>query len=160
MTSFITVYDRFFGKITDDMYLELTPEDTKRDLQSLLIDSIPGFEFPRVKLDFVISSEGEEDASYFESDLSLEEVNIIALLMKNAWLNRQITSIENTRQKYSGSDFKMTSQANHLAKLLTLREESRREEFHMQRLYKRRKYDKDGNIVSNWSSLREKSALD
>lgn len=160
MTSFITVYDRFFGKITDDMYLELTPEDTKRDLQSLLIDSIPGFEFPRVKLDFVISSEGEEDASYFESDLSLEEVNIIALLMKNAWLNRQITSIENTRQKYSGSDFKMTSQANHLAKLLTLREETRREEFHMQRLYKRRKYDKDGNIVSNWSSLREKSALD
>jgi hypothetical protein len=109
MTSFITVYDRFFGKITDDMYLELTPEDTKRDLQSLLIDSIPGFEFPRVKLDFVIKSEGEEDASYFESDLSLEEVNIIALLMKNAWLNRQITSIENTRQKYSGSDFKMTS---------------------------------------------------
>ena len=99
MTSFITVYDRFFGKITDDMYLELTPEDTKRDLQSLLIDSIPGFEFPRVKLDFVISSEGEEDASYFESDLSLEEVNIIALLMKNSWLNRQITSIENTRQK-------------------------------------------------------------
>ncbi len=160
MTSFITVYDRFFGKITDDMYLELTPEDTKRDLQSLLIDSIPGFEFPRVKLDFVIKSEGEEDASYFESDLSLEEVNIIALLMKNAWLNRQITSIENTRQKYSGSDFKMTSQANHLAKLLTLREETRREEFHMQRLYKRRKYDKDGNIVSNWSSLREKSALD
>lgn len=160
MTSFITVYDRFFGKITDDMYLELTTEDTKRDLQSLLIDSIPGFEFPRVKLDFVIKSEGEEDVSYFESDLSLEEVNIIALLMKNAWLNRQITSIENTRQKYSGSDFKMTSQANHLAKLLTLREETRREEFHMQRLYKRRKYDKDGNIVSNWSSLREKSALD
>lgn len=156
MTSFETVYDRFFGKITDDLYLELTPEDTQRDLQSLLIDSIPAFEFPKQKLDFVI----EDKETYFESNLTNEEINILALLMKNAWLNRQITSIENTRQKYSGSDFKMTSQANHLAKLLELREETRREEFHMQRLYKRRKYDKDGNIKSNWSKLREKSALD
>lgn len=158
MTSFETVYDRFFGKITDDLYLELTPEDTKRDLQSLLIDSIPGFEFPRQKLDFTISE--DKKTAFFESDLTDEEINILALLMKNAWLNRQITSIENTRQKYSGSDFKMTSQANHLAKLLELRKETRREEIHMQRLYKRRKRDENGNIKSNWSVLREKSALD
>ena len=31
MTQFTTVYNRFLGKITDDMYLELTPEDTIRD---------------------------------------------------------------------------------------------------------------------------------
>ena len=31
-TSFTTVYERFLGKITDDMYVELTPEDTVRDL--------------------------------------------------------------------------------------------------------------------------------
>ena len=157
MTKFEAVYDRFFGKITDDMYLELTPEDTQRDLQSLLIDSIPGFEFPRQKLDYSISKEG---AAEFSSDLTDEEINILALLMKNAWLNRQITSLENTRQKYSGSDFKMTSQANHLAKLLVLRDETRREEFHMQRLYKRRKLDENGFVRSNWSKLREKSALD
>lgn len=157
MTKFEAVYDRFFGKITDDMYLELTPEDTQRDLQSLLIDSIPGFEFPRQKLDYSINEEGTAE---FSSDLTDEEINILALLMKNAWLNRQITSIENTRQKYSGSDFKMTSQANHLAKLLVLRNETRREEFHMQRLYKRRKLDENGFIRSNWSKLREKSALD
>ena len=33
------------------MYMELTPEDTMRDLRSLLIDAIPGFEFPRKILD-------------------------------------------------------------------------------------------------------------
>ena len=49
-TKFTTIYDRFLGKITDDMYVELTPEDTLRDLQVLLIDAIPGFEFPRVNL--------------------------------------------------------------------------------------------------------------
>jgi len=33
--------------------------------------------------------------------------------------------------KYSGSDFKMTSQANHLAKLLNALTEARREAHHM-----------------------------
>ena len=79
--------------------------------------------------------------------------------MKQAWVQRQVTSIENTRMKYSGSDFKMTSQANHLSKLLSLLEESRRDSFHMQRLYKRRKLSKDG-YSSNWSVLRESSAID
>ena len=75
------------------------------------------------------------------------------------WVQRQITSIENTRMKYSGADFKMTSQANHLSKLLSLLTECRREAFHMQRLYKRRKLTKEG-YKSNWSSLMDTSALD
>ena len=171
------------------MYLELTPEDTVKDLQNLLIDAIPGFEFPRVNLydydisvvemredeivkeDFVIgvvwndTMELEEiprvlvDRSGFNIELSSEEINILALLMKQAWVQRQVTSIENTRMKYSGSDFKFTSQANHLSKLLSLLEESRRDSFHMQRLYKRRKLSKDG-YSSNWSVLRETSAID
>ena len=49
-TLFATVYNRFLGKITDDMYLELTPADTIKDLQNLVIDAIPGFEFPRKDL--------------------------------------------------------------------------------------------------------------
>ena len=191
MTQFTTVYNRFLGKITDDMYLELTPEDTVRDLQNLLLDAIPGFEFPRCNLydnhievvqiqedlitkeDFVIgvvwneedSSELNEipkvlvERSYFNADLSEEEINILALLMKQGWVQRQVTSIENTRMKYSGSDFKMTSQANHLSKLLSLLEESRRDSFHMQRLYKRRKMTSSG-YQSNWSVLRERNAID
>jgi len=35
-TKFATVYDRFLGKITDDMYVELTPADTIRDLHNLI----------------------------------------------------------------------------------------------------------------------------
>ena len=50
-TLFASVYNRFLGKITDDMYLELTPEDTIKDLQNLIIDAISGFEFPRINLD-------------------------------------------------------------------------------------------------------------
>ena len=172
------------------MYLELTPEDTIKDLQNLLVDAIPGFEFPRVDLynykisviqivedeateeDFIIGVVWNDslddldqipkvlvDRSAFGVELSNEEINILALLMKQAWVQRQVTSIENTRMKYSGADFKMTSQANHLSKLLSLLEESRRDSFHMQRLYKRRKLSSDG-YKSNWSVLRENSAID
>ena len=190
-TPFATVYNRFLGKITDDMYLELTPEDTIKDLRNLLIDAIPGFEFPRKVLsDYAIDTQikpesqlsaedfmigvvwGDLDdelgvdpdvfveASSFNCDLSSEEINILAILMMSAWLQRQITSIENIRMKYSGSDFKMTSQANHLAKLLSLSKEVHRQSHHMQRLYKRRKIVDGGQYESNWSVLRTNSAID
>jgi hypothetical protein len=189
-TLFSAVYNRFLGQITDDLYLELTPEDTLKDLQNLLINSIPGFEFPRKNLydytlevkeinedelmpdEFVLGTVWGElpevsetprvlvDKSRFNVELTQEEINILALLMKQGWVQRQVTSIENTRMKYSGSDFKMTSQANHLSKLLSLLEESRRDSFHMQRLYKRRKIADGGVYASNWSSLMENSALE
>lgn len=173
-TKFASVYNRFLGKITDDMYLELTPEDTMRDLQNLLIDAIPGFEFPRKALDYIISveesTEGEfviksvegisySDNSAFEAELTSEEINILAILMMCSWVQRQVTSIELTRQKYGGTDFKMTSQANHLSRLLALLKECQRQSLHMQRLYKRRKTEKDGTIKSNWSILREDSTM-
>ena len=182
-TQFSEIYNRFLNKITDDMYMELTPEDTIKDLRNLLIDAIPGFEFPRKVIDdyvletlvveenetkpddFIIGviwDELPEDAddeipevlierSYFNAELTSEEINILAILMMCAWLNRQVASIENTRMKYSGTDFKMTSQANHLSKLLSLLAECQRQSHHMQRLYKRRYTDENGEIRSNWT---------
>lgn len=190
-TPFTKVYNRFLGKITDDMYIELTPEDTIKDLQNLIIDAIPGFEFPRKNLmdyeiktavkredelvsdDFVIGvvwgTIPEDDAqipnviieqSSFAAELTEEEINILALLMMCAWVNRQVASIENTRMKFTSSDFKMTSQANHLSKMMNLLTEVQRQSFHMQRLYKRRKITTDGTYASNWSSLRGYSTFD
>lgn len=186
-TPFTEIYNRFLGKITDDMYVELTPQDTIRDLRNMLIEAIPGFEFPRCDLynytlesevkgedevltsDFIIgmlwneTPDGEDgktpkvviEHSNFEVELTSEEINILAILMMCAWVQRQVTSIENTRMKYTGSDFKMTSQANHLSKMIGLLNECQRQSLHMQRLYKRRKTGKDGVYKSNWSILRQ-----
>ena len=190
-TPFTLVYNRFLGKITDDMYMELTPEDTIKDLRRLLIDALPSFEFPRQNImdysikteiidepdvepdDFIIGivwGELPEDntkppqalieRSYFEVELTNEEINIIALIMVHSWLQRQITSIENTRMKYSGTDFKMTSQANHLSKLITLQNDIWRQSHHMQRLYKRRKVSNNGQYISNWSLFGKESATE
>lgn len=176
-TQFTAVYNCFLGKITDDLYIELTPEDTLRDLQALLLNCIPEFEFPRQNLydytlkkeaisadeitenDIAISWSDDKatitvDRSEFGADLTPEEVNILALLMLCGWVQRQITSIEVTRMKYSGTDWKMTSQANHLSKLLSLQDKTKTQTFHMQRLYKRRRPKKDGGYESNWDIYR------
>ena len=183
-TTFVDVYNRFLNQITDDLYVELTPEDTLRDLQNLLIDSLPQFEFPRKNLlDYTINiiyiapdeitdqdfelekiySENEDESvqsikverSSFNCDLTAEEINILSKIMLNGWLQRQITSIENTRMKYSGTDFKMTSQANHLSKLVTLQDKVKQEIHHFQRLYKRRRLTDEGMYESNWDVFKK-----
>ena len=144
-TSFSLIYDDFLSKVTEDMYLELTELDTFRLLEELLITAIPWFEFPRVNLDDYEIDELDEVSTYcgvesngidvaatiysgghFNCALSKEEINILSSYMMVAWLSQQLASVENTRMKYSGSDFKMTSQANHLAKLMELKREAER----------------------------------
>lgn len=203
-TDFSTIYDRFLGKITDDMYMEISQEETLRDLQFLLLDALPGFEFPRFPIyDYVaekdlvivdpaywgdikpimqwndikkvefknslddINSDNFTDnevylvdGSYFNTELTNEEINILAVLMLRGWLTRQINSCEIVRMKYTGTDFKMTSQANHLSKLISLKEEIEQESLHMQRLYKRRRFKEDGGIRSNWDVFGKVSALE
>ena len=69
MTRFTDIYDRFLGKITDDMYVELTPEDTIKDLRNLLIGAIPGFEFPRKDLtDYKILQTVKREDEIVEDD--------------------------------------------------------------------------------------------
>ena len=173
-TSFASVYDSFLSKITDDMYLELSQLDTFQMLEQLLLSAIEKFEFPRVDLtdyelfgasdvnkytgvesdniqvDAILYNEGA-----FNTQLTHEEINILAVYMVVEWLSQQLASVENTRMKYSGTDFKFTSQANHLQKILQMKKDYEREGFHLQRLYKRRKKDADGIMRSTFGQLRQ-----
>lgn len=150
-TTFSDVYTAFFSKITDDMFLQLTLDDTNKILQELLISAIPKFEFPRVDLSYQKKTttkdrRGNINVTYgpFNSKLNDQEINIIATYMVVEWLGQQLASVQNVRMKYSGSDFKFTSQANHMQKILQMKKDYEREGFHLQRLYKRRKKDKKG----------------
>ena len=173
ITSFSLVYDSFLSKITDDMYLELTELDTYRMLEELLLSAIEKFEFPRINLwDYELFEITDEtvyqgvesnyqevqaiiySGGYFNNLLTHEEINILAVYMIVEWLSQQLASVENTRMKYSGSDFKFTSQANHMQKLLQLKKDYEREGFHLQRLYKRRAPDKNGIMKSTFGLLR------
>ena len=104
-TPFSLIYDSFLSKVTDDMYMELDELDTFRMLQELLISAIAKFEFPRVNLyDFEesyiedeevysgVESDDDEVAAliyaggYFNTALTFEEINILAIIMKQSWL--------------------------------------------------------------------------
>ena len=171
-TSFSLVYDSFLSKITDDMYLELTELDTFKMLEELLLSAIEKFEFPRINLwDYELFEVSDEttyngvESNYqdvtaiiyeggcFNNKLTHEEVNILAVYMIVEWLSQQLASVENTRMKYSGSDFKFTSQANHMQKLLQQKKDYEREGFHLQRLYKRRIPDKRGVMRSTFGKI-------
>lgn len=171
-TSFSLVYDSFLSKITDDMYLELSELDTFKLLEELLFSAIEKFEFPRVNLNDYeylgvsdvrtyngVESNNQDveaivyDGGYFNCSLTHEEINILAVYMIVEWLSQQLASIQNTRMKYSGSDYKFTSQANHLQKVLQLKKDYEREGFHLQRLYKRRAPDKDGVLRSTFDII-------
>lgn len=147
-TKFETIYSRFFSKVTDDMYMELDKNQTESMVEELFESALPWFEFPRVN----IYNFNKEQKTY-NIELSNEEINIIAIYMLVEWLTQQLVTVENARMKYSGSDFKFTSQANHMSKLLALKKDYEREGFHLQRLYKRRKTDKNGVYRSTFGEI-------
>lgn len=108
-TPFATVYDAFFSKITDDMYMEFTEEDTLPMLLPLLQSAIEMFEFPRVNLhDYVVTGgdlifDGGDaydeypveylrkyanSNGYFKALLTSEEINILATYMVVEWIGQ------------------------------------------------------------------------
>lgn len=170
-TPFIKVYDSFLSKVTDDMYLELTELETFEMLQELLMSAIHLFEFPRFDInDYEETAIFDEDiyngiesdcktvrallinGGHFNSILTKEEINILSTYMVAEWMTQQLASVENTRMKYSGSDFKFTSQANHLSKLLAAQKEYEKKGFHLQRLYKRR-ITENGIVKSTFGDI-------
>ena len=61
----------FLEKITDDMYVELTPQGYYQDLRNMLIDAIPGFEFPRHNLYDYIQTEIKDEDKVLTTDFIL-----------------------------------------------------------------------------------------
>lgn len=156
-TPFTTIYDSFFERVTEEMYMEMEESDVYKDLQGILLNAMHFFEFPRFDItDYEIGYydslgiyngyesnytdaplSGWRDGA-FNSSLTPEEINILSLAMVIEWFNRQLAITENTKMRYTGADFKMTSQANHMAKLQVMIREFSRQCFHLQRVYKRR----------------------
>lgn len=170
-TSFSIIYDNFLTRVTSDMYMEWTELDTLMQLQDLLFAAIPRFKFPRFNVfdyeegyyDSLGTYKGVESDNIevpaagwvggtFNSQLTLEEINILSICMVVEWLGQQLTTTDNTTLKYSGSDFKFTSQANHMAKIKVLIDKYEEESKHLQNLYKRRIVE-DGKIKTTIPTL-------
>lgn len=152
VTTFKEMFDFFEAGITDDMFLELTPEDTREIEEEILLAALPHFEFPKKDIFSV-----DLLTQRFTVRLSLEEMMIIRQYMISEWLGYQLANVDLVRQKYSGSDFSFTSQASHMKQLLTMKKEYETKGFHLQRLYKRRKRKESGEFVSTFAQIMESS---
>lgn len=150
-TSFDVLNSRFLQSVTDDMYLEFTKEDTDEMLDELIIEAINWFEYPKDKNLYDYSLEKRQ----FNCELDNLEINILVKYMTMEWVNRQLTTIDQIRQKYTGSDFKLTSQASHIKQLIAAKQEYEREGRHLQRLYGRKRKNEDGIYVSDFGKIME-----
>lgn len=162
-TSFFKIYCRFLDKITDEMYMELTLDETMLILDSLFMDSLSEFDWPRFRIgkfntELVTSDALGEDGTpivtgAFEDTLTGEEEDILAEIMLNKWFRRQLSSTKLTQMRYSTSDFKQTSQAAHLQRLDSLIRSHDKTIYRKQRMYQRRITNEDGFIVPNYDGL-------
>lgn len=171
-TPFTLVYDSFLSKITSDMYMELDEIQTFRLLEELLVNALHWFEFPRQNINdyelFLVTGNdfycGVDsgmldvpvyfyESGKFNNELTDEEINIISTYMIVEWLSQQLATVEMVRMKYSSNEFKFTSQANHMQKIMALKKDYERIGFHLQRLYKRRKKDKNGIYRSTMNEI-------
>ena len=151
LTTFHDMYDFFLGGITDDMFMEMTKEDTESMLREILIAAVPRFEFPRWADPFDLDFENET----FTTELTTEEKLIFRSYMISEWISFQLANVDLIRQKYSGSDFSLTSQASHMKQLINLKKEYESQAFHLQRVYCRRRPDKKGVMRSTFTQIME-----
>ena len=162
-TSFMDIYNYFLTRVTDDMYLELTELETTEMLQDLLLNGLWRFEFPRFDLTDYDEGHWEDLGTYcgiesdykevpatgwvggaFNCELTDEEKKILSLCMVIEWLGQQLETTDLTKMKYTGSDFKLSSQANHMAKLKVEIDKCEKDCVHQQRIYKRRRFTASG----------------
>lgn len=115
-TPYSKLFNSFLNKIEDDLYAQFTKEELDSDLIDLLNSAIVNFDYPKTDI-----YSKDDQLQTFSEELSIFEIEILANLMTLEWIKRQIKSIYVIKQAMTDSDFKLTSQANHLKMLLELK---------------------------------------
>ena len=110
MTSYETIYNRFLNKITSYRILELSDNDVQEMLLEWLNAAIP--KFRRCKTDLSLR---DDELLEFDNDLLEVEIEILALLMVNEWLEPQINSELYVSQFYGGKEEKLRGISSRLA---------------------------------------------
>ena len=126
MTSYEKVYGRFLNGVTDFNLAELDDHTLNEMLNDWLHTAIV-----KTRTSSNLTARNEDEES-FNSDLSDLDIELLAMGMKLAWLDQTLNSTELTHQFLGGKEEKFFSQANHIAELRSLREDTLRE---MQKLY-------------------------
>ena len=126
MTSYEIVYGRFLNRTTDFNLGDLDDLTLGEMLKSWLHSAIVN-----VRTSSDLSARDDEN-EVFNVDLTDLDIELLAMGMTLAWLDQYLNSTENVLQFIGGKEEKYYSQANHIAELRALREDTRLE---MKRLH-------------------------
>lgn len=121
-TGYSEIYSSFLSKITDYSFLSLEQDVLETQMEMYLKSSIPKFRFPRVDL-----SDVDDTNKSFNTTLSPMEIEILATLMLHEYLKPLIATQRLTKQSMTDKEFRFYSQANHLAELIELSDNIKRE---------------------------------
>lgn len=121
-TPYSEIDEMFLNDIKDDTLLLFDVDDREKKLNDLRVKAITKFKACVKDL-----SDRDENLKQFNQDLTDEEKLIIATAMRKFWLNDKVYDMKIMRQKLTTKDWKMTSQATHLLRLLDLKDNLERE---------------------------------
>jgi len=116
-TTYDQIYQKFLEKITDVDLISL-PEDQLREILRGYLDTACS----RFLYCFQDLSQRDNDEEVFLITLEPLEIEILANIMTYAWVLPKINKLTLLKQVMSDGDFKITSQANHLKELNSLKE--------------------------------------
>ena len=125
-TPYEKIYSRFLNSTTDFNLVELDDYTLNNMLKEWLYSAIVNV---RTSTDL---SARDDEAECFESDLSEQDVELLSMGMRLAWLNQRINSTEYTNLFVGGKEEKFYSPSSQLTALIALREDTRLE---MKRLH-------------------------
>lgn len=128
-TPFEEVYNFFLSKVTDYSFINFTESELEDEFEKYLRSACAKF--------FTAGTRLEKDLQFkeFNRDLTDLEMEIISLLMVIEYLNPKIVATENMKQFLTTKEYKVYSQANHLSKMLELKNQYKSEASHLMSQY-------------------------
>ena len=136
-TPYQVVFDAFLSKIQEDDWSEYMDEEAyTADWISILHAAMAQFKFPR------FNTKLDDEKKEFNDELTDQEVEILAQLMKQEWLDRAIHDWQEIKLLYDERDF---SPANMLDKLIKALDFTATKVYKLQKSYSRSILSADGN---------------
>ena len=129
-TQYSDIYKYFLAKISDHKLNQLEDNDLEEILEIYLIASIPKFKYCTKNL-----NDRDDVLKKFNFELTLEEQQIISLIMIIQWLSPQIYSQELLKEKFKTREFNFFSSSQLLKEMQTLKLNSLKELNEMMTLY-------------------------
>lgn len=125
-TPYEKIYNRFLNSTTDFNLVELDDYALNNMLKEWLHSAIVNV---RTSTDLSLR---DDEGEFFESDLSEQDVELLGMGMRLAWLDQRINSTEYTNLFVGGKEQKFYAPSAQLTALIALREDTRLE---MKRLH-------------------------